>query len=1215
MSLIKSVAVIGTGPSGAIAVDALMQEKVFDRVRVFERQEKAGGCWVSREHEKHVPLDVDKLSARTADVPIPIPSNLPAFTPALTQHRFTDSHIYPNLHTNVDASTMEYSQEPIPAIRSELSINLHGPDTPFRHHTVIRQFVEDLLNRNGYQDLVEYNTTVERAVKDPQTEKWVLTLRRASQSSMQDYWWSETFDALVVASGHFSVPYVPAIPGLAEFIQKYPENVLHTKQYRGPERYHGKKVVTVGASVSAADTAVSLIGSAQSPIYSVVRGRYNPYFGDWAFRHPSIKRQPSIARISSENGERTVYFEDGTSVSDVDYIILGTGFTWTLPYLPDIPTRNNRVPDLYLHVFHQNDPSLVFVGGVGAGLTFKIFEWQAVAAARVLAGKAQLPSVEEQRKWEQDRIAVKGDGPAFTTINPDFPEYFETLRQLAGEPKEGEPGRRLPPFEAEWMDVFNAGHERRIRMWQKANEAAVNSPSSNERNAHFSLAFYTLALPLAAAKSLWSDSPGNYSSIITTAFPLGNGRLGADALPGIREWIFQNGTGNVSALLGEFPYYGSYQVLANLTIDMDGLSNINGYRRSLDLESAIYSDHFSTGDKYIEREAFCSYPDNVCAYRLTITFGLENQLTCHGNSISLYGRTYPSIGMIYNARVTIVLPGSNNSSDFCSSSTVKVPEGEKEVFLVFTAGTNYNTTNGNTEAGFSFQGEDPYITVLKTATAAAKKSYSDFQDIFGKFTLNLPDPNGSADQPTTELLSSYTQPGDPYVENLLFDFGRYLFIASSRPGSLPPNLQGLWTEAYSPAWSGDYHANINLQMNHWAVDQTGLGEQTEPLWSYIAETWLPRGAETAELLYGTSEGWVTHDEMNTFGHTAMKNVAQWADYPATNAWLSHHVWDHFDYSQDVSWYRKTGYPILKGTAQFWLSQLVQDEYFRDGTLVVNPCNSPEHGPTTFGCTHYQQLIWEVFDHVLRGWEASGDDDASFKAAISSQFSTLDPGIHIGSWGQIQEWKLDIDVKNDTHRHLSNLYGWYPGHAISAVHGFNKTITDAVETTLYSRGTGVEDSNTGWGKVWRSACWGLLNNTDEAYSELSLAIQDNFADNGLDLYGGSPPFQIDANFGLVGAMIQMLVRDLDGASADTGVQRVLLGPAIPAAWGGGSAEGLRLRGGGMVQFHWDDDGVVDSCRVDVSGRGSNQNQASRLEFFVRGGHALQCSGEVRDSLAT
>lgn len=169
-----------------------------------------------------------------------IPSYLPLHAPTLSRHRFDDSHVYPTLHTNVDASVMEYSQEAIPAIRSAESIGLHGPDTPFRHHTVIRQYIEDLLNRNGYQDLVEYNTTVERAIKDASTGKWVLTLRRAGKPGGFDYWWSETFDALVVASGHYNVPFVPAIPGLKEFAARNPGSVLHTKQYRGPEQYQGK---------------------------------------------------------------------------------------------------------------------------------------------------------------------------------------------------------------------------------------------------------------------------------------------------------------------------------------------------------------------------------------------------------------------------------------------------------------------------------------------------------------------------------------------------------------------------------------------------------------------------------------------------------------------------------------------------------------------------------------------------------------------------------------------------------------------------------------------------------------------------------------------------------------------------------------------------------------------------------------------------------------
>lgn len=250
-------------------------------------------------------------------------------------------------------------------------------------------------------------------------------------------------------------------------------------------------MVTVGASVSAADTAVSLIDEAQTPIYAVTRGKYNPFFGDHAFKHPKIKESPPISHISSENGERTVHFEDGTSASDVDYIILGTGFSWTVPFLPDVQTRNNRVPDLYLNVFPRWDPSLAFVGMVRTlspsdffrgqqakqkqttGLTFKVFEWQAVAAARVLSGNTQLPPLEEQQRWEEERISRKGDGGAFTLIHPEFEEYFEDLRRVAGEPGEGKPGRKLPPFQQEWVNDFWDGNESRVRMWKKANELGI----------------------------------------------------------------------------------------------------------------------------------------------------------------------------------------------------------------------------------------------------------------------------------------------------------------------------------------------------------------------------------------------------------------------------------------------------------------------------------------------------------------------------------------------------------------------------------------------------------------------------------------------------------------------------------------------------------------------------------------------------------------------
>ena len=340
----------------------------------------------------------------------------------------------------------------------------------------------------------------------------------------------------------------------------------------------------------------------------------------------------------------------------------------------------------------------------------------------------------------------------------------------------------------------------------------------------------------------------------------------------------------------------------------------------------------------------------------------------------------------------------------------------------------------------------------------------------------------------------------------------------------------------------------------------------------------------------------------------------------------HHVNDHLQYSQNSSWYQEVGYPMVKGIAQFWLTQLQMDAYFDDDTLVVNPCNSPEHGPTTFGCTHYQQLIYELLSNILSNWQASGDSDTKFKSNVASTLSQLDKGLHIGSWGQIQEWKLDLDVENDTHRHLSNLYGWYPGFSLSSptINRSNNdtntstsfpSIIDAVTTTLWSRGPGNgPDANAGWEKVWRSACWSRVASAwsylssssvtdstttsvasnsssfassaatarDEAYFELRYAIGQNMANNGLSMYSAnSTPFQIDMNFGLLGAVTEMLIWDDEGASGThSGANRtIVLAGSVPDSWAPGSIQGLRIRGGGAVDFSWGKDGSVDGLKVE------------------------------------
>ena len=394
--------------------------------------------------------DFDKIATRKADETLAIPSDLPTTTPHYTHYQFSDTSIYPTLETNIDAFATSFTQEPFPDDRTPLNIQRHGGKSPFRHWKAVEGYVQDLLNRRDYHDLVSYNTTVELVHKDKESGKWILALRKPLEDGQGDSWWRESFDAVVVASGHYTVPFIPLTPGLAEFSKDFPGSVEHSKAWRRPGKYHGKRVVTVGASISGPDIAYSLADVAETPLNCVVRGRYHPYFFDFAFQHPNIIRRPPITHIISnrDTNERTVYFEDGTKLEDVDHIIFGTGYSWTLPFLPELAStiRNNRLPNLYQHVFWRDDPTLCFVGAVAAGFTFKVFEWQAVLAARFLAGRITLPPTTEQMKWEEDRIAYKGDGVPFTALYPDFEEYFEEVRKMAGEPKDGK-GRRLPKFE------------------------------------------------------------------------------------------------------------------------------------------------------------------------------------------------------------------------------------------------------------------------------------------------------------------------------------------------------------------------------------------------------------------------------------------------------------------------------------------------------------------------------------------------------------------------------------------------------------------------------------------------------------------------------------------------------------------------------------------------------------------------------------------------
>ncbi|KAG9125867.1 hypothetical protein FRC07_005832 [Ceratobasidium sp. 392] len=384
---------------------------------------------------------------------------------------------------------------------------------------------------------------------------------------------------------------------------------------------------------------------------------------------------------------------------------------------------------------------------------------------------------------------------------------------------------------------------------------------------------------------------------------------------------------------------------------------------------------------------------------------------------------------------------------------------------------------------------------------------------------------------------------------------------------------------------------------------------TSSLWDYMAKTWAPRGAETAKTLYNITRGWVVHNEMNIFGHTGMKafepyNSAEWADYPEAAAWMMIHVYDHFDYTNDVAWWRAQGWPLLKSIASFWLDHLVEDRYFKDGTFVTAPCNSPEQSIITLGCSHSQQLVWQLFESVEKGFSASGDTDKAFLAAVQAKKFKLDKGIKVGSFGQLQEWKVEFDSPTNLHRHLSHLIGLYPGYVLANFKpptGRNQglpqltreQVLKAAEVSLISRGDGTgPDGDAGWEKVWRAACWAQLQNSTRFYHQLTYAIELNFGLNLWSLYNPyaeDPIFQIDANFGYPAAVLNALVQAPDTSSLSDALVVTIL-PALPAAWANGSIVGARIRGGLTLDFTWANGKPVRaSIQVDAVIRQARQVQ--------------------------
>ncbi len=646
----------------------------------------------------------------------------------------------------------------------------------------------------------------------------------------------------------------------------------------------------------------------------------------------------------------------------------------------------------------------------------------------------------------------------------------------------------------------------------------------------------------------------------------------------------------------------TYQTCGDLILkfDLPEEAATENYRRDLDLDAALATVSFRHRGVTYRREMVASYPAGLIVIRLTadtpskISFAAsyttphaDSRVTVmDGNTVVLnagattHKRTGVECKLRIEARAKVVAEGGS----VAATDGALVVSNADAVTILLAAATNY--------VNWKDISADPGVRCAKKLIAAAGTSFAellaehqeDHRDLFRRVTLDL-GATEAAKLPTDQRIKQFATEPDPSLAALYFQYGRYLLIASSRPGSQPANLQGNWTEELFPPWDSKWTININTEMNYWPAEVTGLGPCAEPLFAMVEDVAVA-GQRTAKMLYG-ARGWVAHHNIDIWRGTEPINNSNHGIWPTGGAWLATHLWEHYLFTGDRQFLAKRAYPILKQCALFFVDTLIEDPRSDGKWLICGPSNSPEQGGLVMGPAMDHQIIRAVFGAVI---EASAilETDVELRTELLALVDRIAPN-QVGRFGQLQEWLEDKDDPNNKHRHLSHLWGAFPGSEICITK--TPAFAKAAAVSLDRRGMG----NVGWSLAWQVGLWARLGEAEKSYAAYSALLSRNANPNLFDqCFSGRPlPFEIDANFGGPAGLAEMLVQshvrnDHCRLSDPAGAPfEISLLPTLPVAWPEGRVTGLRTRGGFEVDISWKngelDEAVIRSklgngCRI-------------------------------------